>query len=99
MEEALCGAWNPIHVDRTDRRVLAQAVRRPDRLTGLHSAADQQAATDLRPVVATRVVVNFRRTAEFACDNHHRFFQQPAVVQVVEQRGNSEIEFGQQILL
>ena len=70
-----------------------------DHAAALDTAAAEQQGEAAAPVITPGVLIDLRRTAEFACDNHHRFFQQPAVVQVVEQRGNSEIEFGQQILL
>src|SRR5436305_9211609 len=71
---------------------LAEAVGRADDLAGPHAAADHQARADRRPVIATRIVVDARRAAELAPDDHGRIVEQAARVQVLDESAEALIE-------
>ena len=58
---------------------------RADGLAGLHAAAGQQGATDLRPVVAAGAVVDPRRAAELAPGDHRHVVEHAARFEVLDQ--------------
>ena len=64
---------------RLARRVLAQGVRRADRLAHLQAAAGVQDAHRAGPVVAAGVLVNSRRPPELAHRHHEHVVREAAV--------------------
>ena len=57
-----------------------------------------EAAANLRPVIATRVFVDFRRSPEFAPHDHGRVFVHPTSVDVFDECRDSLIERWQMLL-
>ena len=83
----------PQQVDRIDRPVLdlfGLGIGGPDDVAALESAARHQHAEDVAVVVAAavpgRLPIDLGTAAEFAAAPDQRAFQQPAVLQVGQQR-------------
>ena len=64
----------------------AEHLRRPD------AGAGQREAEDVAPVVAAADAVDLGRAAELADRHDQRLVQQPALVEVVDQRGEGDVE-------
>ena len=59
---------NFLEMDRAIDGVFPEPVRRADYLAGLHSAAGEQCARNLRPVVSAGVFVDLGSATEFTED-------------------------------
>src|SRR5262249_33554807 len=67
-------------------RVRALLVARSDDASALDAAAGDCGRKNARPVVAAVPVVEHRRPPELAPGQHHRAFQKPALVEIVDER-------------
>ena len=81
-----------LEVDRAIGGAFAQPVGRADDLAGLHAAAGQECAADLRPVVAAGTIVDLRRAAEFAPGDDRHIVEHAADVEIFDQGAQALIE-------
>ena len=70
----------------------AQTIGRTDHLPGLHASTSNQAAADLRPMIATGRLVDLRRSTEFAPRHHRYVLTQTSLVKIRDQRRQAAIE-------
>src|SRR6184192_4194050 len=81
-------------MNRPAFRLLAPARRRTQHLAAPQTAPGYQSTANVGPVVAAGVSVDLRRAAEFPPSDHGNVLQQAALVQILKQRGQAEIEQG-----
>src|SRR5947209_313284 len=86
------GGEDVAEMNRPGARLLAPARRRAEDLSALHPTARHECAANLRPVIAAAVLVDPRRPAKLAPDDHGDVVQQIALVEVLDQRRQSKIE-------
>ena len=79
-------------VDAAICNLAAEPVRRADDLAGLHPAAGEQRAADLRPVIAPGVRVDLRGASELAPRHHRHVLVQPTLMQILDERAHGLIE-------
>ena len=79
--------------------IYVQSIGRTDDLPGANAAARQYPATDLRPMVSSRVLIDAGSPAKLAPRDDHHVLREPAFVQVFDQRRESLIELRQVRLL
>ena len=72
--------------------LAAESIGRADDLARFHSAARQQGASELRPVIAPGIRVDLGRPSELAPRHYRHVFVQSALVQVLDQRAEGLVE-------
>src|SRR4051812_33096699 len=60
----------------------------------LYPAASYSGAENVRPMIASRIVIDFWRPAEFAPGKDHRRLEQPALFQILDQSAERAIPAG-----
>jgi hypothetical protein len=88
------GRYDLLHVNRAFFCIFTESVCCADRLAGSHGSAREPCATDLRPVVTSRSVIDFGSTTEFTPDDDGDIVEHIALLKVIEQGTEALVEFG-----
>jgi len=87
------GGNDLLHVNRTFFRVFTKSVRSTDRLACTHPTPGKPRGANLRPVIASCPVINFRCPTKFAPNNDRDIIEHITLLKVVHQRAKALIEF------
>src|SRR5947209_7798469 len=79
-------------MDRPGARLLAPAIRRAEDLPAAHAATRHERAANPRPMIAAAVGVDPWRAAKFAPDDDSHVLQQVALVAVLDQRRQADVQ-------
>ncbi len=98
-EQVINGGRQIVRAHRVRRRIGAVLVAGAEDLAAGDAGAGQREAEHGTPVIAPSLTVDPRRSAELADGDNQRLMQQTALLQVLQQGGEADVELGAEHVL